>query len=50
MKYIKKVKVLFDGIIKFLRKNHILIKVYNIISIIATLTIFSGLILFFVEK
>ena len=50
MKYIKKVKVLFDGIIKFLRKNHILIKVYNIISIIATLTIFSGLILFLCGK
>lgn len=46
MKYKKKIKVLFSGVAEFLKRNQVLTKLYNIISIIATLTIFSGLILF----
>lgn len=50
MRYILKVKSLFDKVITIFKEKHIITKIYNIISVLATLTIFSGLILFLYGK
>ena len=50
MRYILKVKLLFDKVITIFIEKHLITKIYNIISVLATLTIFSGLILFLYGK
>lgn len=50
MRYILKVKSFFDKVITIFKEKHIITKIYNIISVLATLTIFSGLILFLYGK